>query len=147
MSGLDGDGKITVGAGVVALVVGIAGLSNPASRRWSGVGGLAGNVGAVVALIDVVNVQSPLGAAAAAGGLVRASSGVGLWLCLIGSCRRLADAAPLGLRGGYLTEELRRGARASRPQSEGRCFDERPCPVVGSPRLARRPLLAQGAPR
>lgn len=76
--GTEGDGVITLAIGLVAAVLFLA-KKSPLLAALASLGCLAG---AAVAVYDIVNVSSRIGEVE--NEFVKASVGVGLWLCLVG---------------------------------------------------------------
>jgi hypothetical protein len=82
INGIDGDGKLTAVAGVLAAIfLAIGGAQH--SRALLILGAVAGVGGAAVAIYDIVNVSDATSEAQLAG--VGADVGVGLWLCGLSS--------------------------------------------------------------
>jgi hypothetical protein len=80
INGFDGgDGKITAGAGLVALGFLVHGVTN---RNWSSylIGALAAIVGALVAVYDFVNISDNIDS----GDGFTAQHGVGIYACCLG---------------------------------------------------------------
>ena len=102
VSGMDGDGVITVSVGIIALV-----LFTLVKRRAGTIAGVVfAAIGAAIAAIDIADVKSNIDdIAAESEGLATASVGIGLWLCLAG--------ALVAVVGGILSILEQRGQPAA----------------------------------
>jgi hypothetical protein len=82
VNGMEGDGKLTLVAGGIALLL----FAAVKHRNAAIVGSIFAGIGGAIALYDFGNISSKVSdVSEASNGLARASVGVGLYLCLVGA--------------------------------------------------------------
>lgn len=81
-NGIEGDGKITLATGIIAILCGIAILVSEKNSGWIGLAVIASIASMAVAIIDLIDVSNKL--SGVSNEFIQASAGIGLYVVLVG---------------------------------------------------------------